>query len=174
MSEPAVYLMRGLPACGKSYTARTLAGTQGIVLETDEYFYLMVGNDPASYDYDKNLLSAAQQWNFERFREAIRQRIAPIVVDRGNGLNKESQRYARYALEHGYRPILREPNSPWWQEIRALLCDKQANKKQLDEWARRLTELSQKNHRVPISTIRRWIEAWNPELTIDAILTYTN
>ncbi|MBI2479880.1 MAG: hypothetical protein HYV60_14985 [Planctomycetia bacterium] len=37
-SAKQVYLMRGLPACGKSHTTRRLAGEQGIVLETDHYF----------------------------------------------------------------------------------------------------------------------------------------
>ena len=47
------------------------SGSQGIVLETDEYFYAEVGKDPASYDYSKELLPIARQWNFARFREAI-------------------------------------------------------------------------------------------------------
>lgn len=39
-AEPnnVVYLMRGLPACGKSHRAKRLAGDKGIVLETDQYF----------------------------------------------------------------------------------------------------------------------------------------
>ena len=52
--------MRGLPGCGKSHMARRLAGDAGIVLETDEYFYTQVGNDPTSYDYDGDLLPAAR------------------------------------------------------------------------------------------------------------------
>ncbi|MCA9202230.1 MAG: AAA family ATPase, partial [Planctomycetales bacterium] len=71
MSERIVYLMRGLPACGKSYTARRLAGATGVILETDQYFYLQVGDDPASYDYSEERLPAARQWNFNRFRRAI-------------------------------------------------------------------------------------------------------
>lgn len=52
--------MRGLPACGKSHTARRLAGEQGIMLETDQYFYTHVGDDPTSYDYSEALLPAAR------------------------------------------------------------------------------------------------------------------
>ena len=51
VSAKMVYLMRGLPACGKSHRARRLAGPDGVVLETDAYFYTQVGDDPASYDY---------------------------------------------------------------------------------------------------------------------------
>lgn len=73
MQNPAkqVYLMRGLPACGKSHTARRLAGERGIVLETDQYFYTQVGDDPAKYDYSEAMLPAAREWNLARFRDAV-------------------------------------------------------------------------------------------------------
>ncbi len=67
--------------------ARRLAGKHGVVLETDEYFYTQVGEDPAKYDYSDGLLPVARQWNFERFCGAIASAMSPIVVDRGNGLN---------------------------------------------------------------------------------------
>ena len=62
MQGLVVYLMRGLPACGKSHRARRLAGADGVVLETDQYFYTQVGEDPGHYDYDKELLPRARQW----------------------------------------------------------------------------------------------------------------
>ena len=83
MSEKITYLMRGLPACGKSYTAKQLAAESGVILETDEYFYTQVGDDPASYDYRNDLLPNARQWNLDRFHQAISEGISPIVVDRG-------------------------------------------------------------------------------------------
>ena len=46
MTGKVVYLMRGLPACGKSHSARKLAGAEGVVLETHEFFYPQVGSDP--------------------------------------------------------------------------------------------------------------------------------
>jgi hypothetical protein len=63
--------MRGLPACGKSHRAKRLAGDSGIVLETDHYFYTQVGSDTSSYDFDKNLLPAARQWIFTKFRQSL-------------------------------------------------------------------------------------------------------
>ncbi len=125
MSDRVVYLMRGLPGCGKSYTARRLAGSDGIVCETDEYFYTQVGDDPLRYDYSEALLPAARNWNFARFCQAVDADRSPIVVDRGNGLNAETRDFAVYAVEHGYRLELREPESEWWQEIRVLLKYKQ-------------------------------------------------
>ena len=168
-----VYLMRGLPACGKSHRARRLAGAEGIVLETDEYFYTQVGDDPASYDYSDELLPEARAWNLTRFREAIANEMSPIVVDRGNGLNPETREYAAYAIEHGYQVELAEPDSPWWQELRVLLRYKQYVADELfDAWAKKLADATRDTHRVPSSTIRRWMHAWKADVTIDDILNH--
>src|SRR4051812_35202706 len=102
-NDRVVYLMRGLPCCGKSHTARRLAGDKGVVCETDEYFYTQVGSDPQSYDFDEQLMPVARQWNLDRFRQAVLDGKSPVVVDRGNGRNPESYEYIRFAQEHGYR-----------------------------------------------------------------------
>ncbi|HQX51737.1 MAG TPA: AAA family ATPase [Planctomycetaceae bacterium] len=166
-----VYLMRGLPGCGKSHRARRLAGDQGIVLETDQYFYTQVGDDPASYDYSEELLPKARGWNLGRLRDAIAQGISPIVVDRGNGRNPESREYAVCAVEQGYRVELAEPDSPWWQELRVLLKYKQYVADELfDAWARKLADATRDGHRVPSATIRHWMSRWRHDLTVEQIL----
>jgi len=172
MTERIVYLMRGLPACGKSFTARELAGDAGVVLETDQYFFTEVGEDPARFDYSNDLLPEARRWNFDRFRQAIEEGVSPIVVDRGNGLNPETQQYARYAVDHGYQVELREPDSEWWQEIRVLLKYKRVTKEILYQWADRLADLSRSTHRVPVATIRHWMDKWRYDLTVQDILEY--
>jgi len=175
MSEPRgiCYLMRGLPGCGKSHAARRLAGGEGVVLETDQFFYTQVGDDPAAYDYSDALLPAARQWNLDRFRRAIAQAISPIVVDRGNGLNQETREYAIYAHEHGYEVKLAEPDSPWWQELRVLLKYKRfVDDKLFDDWAKHLADSTRDGHRVPRATIRRWMTHWRHDLTVDEILNY--
>jgi len=166
-----VYLMRGLPACGKSHRARRLAGDQGIVLETDQYFYTQVGDDPDRYDYSDELLPKAREWNLARCREAIARELTPIVVDRGNGLNPETREYAVHAVEHGYRVELAEPDSPWWQELRVLLKYRPYVADQLfDTWAEKLAAATRDTHRVPASTIRRWMSRWRHDLSIADIL----
>ena len=101
MSNRVVYLMRGLPSCGKSHTARCLAGGQGVVLETDQYFVRRQADGTESFEYSNASLPEARRWNFERFQQAIADGITPIVVDRGNGLNVATQDYVRYARGHG-------------------------------------------------------------------------
>ena len=44
-----------------------------------------------------------------------------LIVDRGNGPNRESQEYARYAADRGHRVELKESESEWWQEIRVFM-----------------------------------------------------
>ena len=171
-SEKIVYLMRGLPCCGKSHTARRLAGQSGVICETDEYFHTRVGSNPAEYDYRKELLPLARKWNFERFRQAVAEGRSPIVVDRGNSLDRESHQYAKFAADHGYRVELAEPDSAWWQEIRVLLKYKSVTRPILYGWAKKLAEMSQAHHRVPESTIRRWMDHWRWDVTIDDILHF--
>lgn len=169
-AEKLVYLMRGLPCCGKSHTARRMAGPQGIVLETDEYFYTCVGDDPTRYDWSRAALPAARQWNFERFQQAVAAGASPIVVDRGNDVSRETLRYVRQALDHGYRVEFREPESAWWQEIRILLKYRPDTRRVLYAWADRLAEMSQVSHRVPASVIRKGMDQWKLEVTVADIL----
>ncbi len=170
MSECVVYLMRGLPACGKSTTARRLAGEHGIICETDEYFYLEVGDDPQQYNYSDQWLPAARAWNLERFRKSLSNRQSPIVVDRGNGLNEETREYVQLAIQYGYRVELKEPESEWWQELRVLLKYREfVDGRIFDRWADVLAEKSRTTHRVSAKTIRRWMSAWRHNVTIDDI-----
>ncbi len=173
MNQPQklVYLMRGLPGCGKSHRALRLAGDSGIVLETDQYFYTEVGDDPNRYDYQEDLLPVARAWNLLRFRKAAAGGINPIVVDRGNGLNPETREYAVAAVEHGYRLELAEPDSPWWQELRVLLkYRKFVDDRLLNAWADKLAAATRQTHRVPAVTIRRWMSHWRADLTVTEIL----
>ncbi len=169
---PIVYLMRGLPSCGKSHTARKLAGRNGIVCETDQFFYTQVGEDPTRFDYDAGRMAEARQWNYLRFVRTLAGGLKPVVVDRGNGLNLETKRYAKSAVDQGYEVRLAEPDSEWWQEIRVLLKYKTVTEELLDEWATRLAKMNRDTHRTPATTIRRWMQKWRHDLTIEEILAF--
>jgi MoxR-like ATPase len=175
MTSKIVYLMRGLPGCGKSHMANRLAGTDGVVLETDEYFYTQVGDDDQAYDFDKELLPAAREWNIERFHEALTQNIFPIVIDRGNGLNAETREFAVLGIEFGYEVKLAEPDSPWWQDLAVLLKYREFVADELfDQWAEALAAKASTGHRVPALTIRRWMSHWKHDATVEEILDCTD
>ena len=171
-AQRIVYLMRGLPSCGKSHRSRELAGAQGVICETDQFFYTQVGQDVEKYDYQADRQEEARDWNYRRFVHAVDAGASTIVVDRGNGLNLETRRYAKYAVDRGCTVLLAEPDSPWWQEIRVLLKYKQYTGPALDQWAERLAKMNRETHRTPTRTIRRWMERWNSSLTVEAILDY--
>jgi len=171
-SEKSVYLMRGLPSCGKTFTARQLAGDRGVVCETDEYFRTQIGEDTDRLDDRAELIDAARRWNFGRFQEAVQVGLSPIVVDRGNALSLRTRQYARYAVDHGYHVELKEPTWELWHEIRVLLKYKDHTKEILYEWAEWLAKMNQATHGVPVSAIRQWIDHWKWDLTVEEILTF--
>lgn len=168
-SRPTVYLMRGLPSCGKSTTARRLAGEQGVVLETDAFFHQR-REGRIRYCYDASQLDAARQWNLQRYRRALQESTSPLVVDRGNGLNPESRVYVSLALDHGYRVEICEPDTPWWREIRVLLRYRPHTNSLLDAWADELANLSRRTHSVPREVIRSWMQSWIDDVTVQDIL----
>lgn len=171
MAIKVVYLMRGLPGCGKSYTAKKLAGDSGVILETDEYFYSQVGDDTQCYDYDDALLEEAREWNLNRFRKEVDANRPLIIVDRGNGLNAATRVYIDYAMQHGYDVQFREPDSPWWNEVRVLLKYKHFITASLfEQLADELSKRTRGAHRVPAKLILRWMNAWRHDLTIDDVL----
>lgn len=170
MSDKIVYLMRGLPSSGKSHLARRLAGDSGVLLETDQFFYRDNGDGTRSFHYSEARLPAARQWVFERFREALAAGQSPIVLDRGNGLNEETRLFAQYAVDQGYRVELKEPDSPWWLEIKELMRGRPQTNPLLDQWAQRLSQMSRETHRVPLDTIQKWMSTWRVDLTVEEIL----
>ncbi len=149
-----------------------LAGAMGMVCETDEFFHTQVGDSSKDYSYVADRQQEARDWNFDRFTLAVDANVSPVVVDRGNGLNMETQRYARYAVVAGYTVLIAEPDSPWWQEIRVLLKYKEYTMPVLEKWAETLAKKNRTTHRTPAKTIRRWMQNWRSDVTVDAILNY--
>lgn len=105
-------------------------------------------DDPQRFNYDRDLVSKAQAWNLARFEQALKDGRSPIVVDRGNGRNEESQKYVLLADQYSYDVVLKEPESPWWQELRVLLkYQRYIDDRILDGWAQSLppTVITRKN-----------------------------
>lgn len=165
-----VYMMLGLPSCGKSTTAKKLVGKTGIVCETDEFFLTQVGDDPTSYDWDDDLIHEARRWNFDRYEQALTDNVFPIALDRGTRPNGYARRAAKLALKHGYRVTLAEPDSPWWHEIKVLLRYRPWTDPVLRDWADELARLSRRTHRVPADVIYERMSDWDTDFTMDDIL----
>jgi len=126
--------MRGVPGSGKSTRARVLAGDNGRIHSTDDYFMVR-----GEYCFDGSLLAAYHERNFQAFTESLRQGIPVVVCDNVNAKRDHFVRYAEAAIQAGYVVRIEKLPHPS-PEVAA----------------------SRSAHRVPVRTIERTIAHWEP------------
>lgn len=164
-------IMRGLPWCGKSYTAKELAGDTGVIYSTDEYWYKIRHPDkPDHYSFNPRYLGDAHHWNQKRCHRSIEDGHPLIIIDNTCTTPGEAKAYVEYAYYQDYEIKFAEPTSDRWKEISALLLDKRANKKELKEWAVKLAKGSEETHGVPAWSIERMMWRWVPNITVEQVL----
>jgi hypothetical protein len=164
--------MRGLPWTGKSTRAKELAGDDGVILSTDDYWYTQVKPEkPDEYSFNATLLRRAHEWNQQRAKDAIDAGKPLVIIDNTNTTASEPKPYVEYAHGCGYEICIEEPTSPQWLEIAPLLQDTRANKKALKAWAAQLAEGSLETHSVPAFAIEKMMWRWQCNLTLDQILS---
>jgi len=143
-------LMRGLPGSGKSTKAKELAGEQGQVFSTDDFFCL---NEEQEYKFDKQKLGKAHTWNQRRSLAAVEANIPIIVIDNTNTTIREMRSYLPHielAQRLGYEVRIEEPET-WWQ---------------FDVY-----ELDRKNtHDVPKEHIQKMLNRYVKDVTVEDIL----
>ena len=139
-------IMRGAAGSGKSTKAKNLAGDNGIVLSTDDFF--MAGGE---YKYDPEMIGTAHFWNETRAKQSIKNRISPIVIDNTSVEAWESKIYVQMAIDAGYEIQIEEADTPWAFDAK---------------------ELANRNtHGVPENVIQSMLDRWHPDLTVDDILS---
>lgn len=173
-------IMRGLPWCGKSYRAKELVqefraktGTdEGVIFSTDDFWYQVNHPErPDEYSFSQRLLGAAHKWNQLRTQRAIDLGHPLILVDNTNTMAAEfCCPYAKYAHWQDYAVQIEEPTSDHWQEIRGLLYNKRANKKELKEWAQKLSAGSVETHNVPEFVIEKMMWRWECDLDPQTVI----
>lgn len=138
-------LMRGLPGSGKSHLAKQLAGDEGVVLSTDDFF--MSGG---VYKFDPTKLGAHHGANQRRAEESMAMGVSPIVIDNTNVRLWEMRAYAQAAIAHGYEIEFAAPTT---------------------EWAWNPAECAKRNaHGVPLAAIERMAQAFEPDATVEKVL----
>lgn len=171
MDEKKLIIMRGLPWTGKSYRAKELAGDDGIIFSTDDYWYEVNFPDkPEEYSFNRNYLGAAHKWNQLRAHRAIDVGTPLIIIDNTNTTASEAKPYVQYAHWQDYKICIEEPTSERWLEIANLLLRKRDNNKALKEWAKKLADGSVETHSVPFWTIEKMMWRWHFNLTVQEIL----
>lgn len=112
-----MYIMRSLPAAGKSTLAKKLAGENGVIFSTDEFFY----DEKGTYNFDVNKLHRHHEANLKRAKEAVDNGVSPIVIDNTNISIRDFYKYAQYAHQHGYNVEYATPDTPWAWDIDAIM-----------------------------------------------------
>lgn len=169
--QKTMIIMRGLPWTGKSTRAKELAGNDGLIYSTDEYWYKINFPDkPEEYSFNQRFIGEAHKWNQLRAQKAVEDGKDLIIIDNTNTTAPEAKSYVDYAFYQDYKICIEEPTSPRWLEIRALLQNKKQNKKLLKEWAYKLSEGSKETHDVPFWTIEKMMWRWQNDLTVEQIL----
>ena len=156
-----LYLMRGLPGCGKSHTAKKIAGADGVVCEVDAWFE----DSEGVFRYKKQDVEFARGSARARARAAMRDNVCAIVADRGCGDGKESRRYVKLAKKYGYKIVYQEPDSPHWRAIKIQLENETPDWNELRRWSDVLATLNR--HNVSSENIYKRMQRWKPtsELT---------
>ncbi len=182
-------IMRGTPGSGKSYTVAQTLKSHSIsdrmkhVFSTDDFWTLNYASDPADDDtadkakrlahyksqWNFAALGRAHKWNFERFKQAVDSGVTPIIVDNVNSTRKDMKEYAEYAFVYGYKIVVQEPTSPWWQEHAPFLRDKDNNKDKLAQFAKMLA--GRNEHGVPEETIAKMLTRWAPDIKPEDLIS---
>jgi hypothetical protein len=161
-----LYIMRGVPGSGKSFTANTLAPPENI-FSADKFF----GSTIEEYirEWKPEKLHAAHSMCQRHCKIAMQNRLYPIVVDNTNVQVRDIFPYLELALQYDYRVEIKEPTSPWWVEkVAPFLSDKVKYVAELDAAAKLLTEKNQ--HGVPEVTIRAMLNKWHTNVSAEDMM----
>ncbi len=91
------YIMRGIPYSGKSTKARELAGKDGKVHSTNDYFTV-----DGEYRYSIHQLREAHQFTLEEFKKSLEALTPVVVYDNCNIRVRDFQKAFELAESFGY------------------------------------------------------------------------
>lgn len=153
-NKKIVYVARGLPGSGKSFTIGKIVPKENI-FSTDDFW----GKD---YEFNPEHIGDAHAWNLRRAKDAMLKGVMPIGIDNTNIKWEHIKPYAQMAKESGYQVKYLEADSPWWKAISSYL--KNPDFKEGNPNFEKVAEfLSQKNiHGAPIESIRAMLTQWEP------------
>ena len=89
--------MRGVPGSGKSTKAKKLAGANGVIYSTDDFFM-----KNGEYVYDVKFIGENHEKNIKRTVEAMQKSLPLIIIDNTNVKMWEMKKYVEAADKYQY------------------------------------------------------------------------
>jgi len=147
-----LWIVRSPSGAGKSTLAEQIAGVNGVIFTTDDYFM-----HNGKYIFDAKRLGQAHQWNQERTEQAMKQGIPTIVVANTSTRSYEMKSYVQMAQKYGYDVKIKEPD--WHPDL----------KTKEGKW--NIDFLRGRNkHDVPPEVLQRMIDRYDYNPSIEDIL----
>lgn len=157
-NKKVLYMARGLPGSGKTFTMSKLVPKQNI-FSSDDFW-------GPNYEFNPEHIGHAHAWNLRKAKKAMLNGITPIGIDNVNIKWDHIKPYVKFAKENGYEVKYIESNSPWWKAISSYLKDpkfKEGN----PNFEKVAEFLAKKNvHNVPIDVIKDMLNQWQPTETL--------
>ena len=182
-----LYIIRGLPGSGKSYTAKQLLyrfgggdNEYGHIFSIDHEFTpetvrkrqagIEVGGDDEDREYKKNFSTSRRpamvRRMIQRFREAVDQGVTPLIVDNTNIKIEHMRSFADYAEKEGYEIRIQYPESEHWKQGREALRTK--DPEAMKVFASALRQMGR--HNVPEDKLIQMMKSWDHSPTMTDIL----
>lgn len=95
-----VYILRGVPGCGKSTLAEELTNNNksSVICSADDYHM-----HDGKYVWDESRSHAAHLWCMQLFEENLKDETEIIVVSNTNVKHRDIKYYRNLALEYDYK-----------------------------------------------------------------------
>ena len=103
-----LYILRGVPGCGKSTVGNTLVNKSEHNVAADDYFYKILGCKSLE-DYTEmwtNNIGNAHKWCYNTIENFLEEGIQKVCVSNTNTRSRDVKGWRELAIKYGYMPIV--------------------------------------------------------------------
>ena len=157
MVEKKLYVMRGVAGSGKSFIARKLAGKNGVICSADDSH---LDKETGEYNWKPERVKFSHQECRNKALKCVKNGVPIVIIDNTNIKRWEMfqlKPVILLAIEHNYEIIIKEPDPTWYFYKTAFNSEA-------------LFERNRATHRVPLETIKKMIENYEPNISVEDIL----
>lgn len=159
-------IMRGIPSCGKTTRAKELANNNDDIIFSADKFW----GENYVENFDIKKISQAHNWCRDQLKRSMQKQLSLLIVDNTNIKIRDIMPYIDMAKKYEYRVRIEEPISPWWNEIKIVLKNKEKNKKEISEFVNLLFEKSKSTHCVPRKVIEKMTNQYVLDISLERLI----